>query len=156
VRFSFLQRLAHHRFHARFCTYSAATDSDLSAGLRTAVLAAFWCGLSPPVGDCQDGFLLHCTLPVLLSFWCRLHHLSALPLRGRQALRHGVHLSDPSGSDSPGRAPDQAVRSVGSKNLRGITGAYYFTVDDQGYVFSYFSGDFYFSRYGKQYKCSPL
>jgi len=35
--------------------------------------------------------------------------------RSRDAarLRHGPHLSDPSGSDSPRRASDQAVRSVG-------------------------------------------
>ena len=43
-----------------------------------------------------------------------VHHLPALPLRDRQALRHRAHLSDPSGSDPPGRAPDQAVRSVGA------------------------------------------
>ena len=36
-----------------------------------------------------------------------------LPLRGRQALHHLAHLSDSPGSDSSGRAPDQAVLSVG-------------------------------------------
>ena len=43
----------------------------------------------------------------------RLYYLSALPLRGRQALRHLADLSDSSGSDSPRGAPDQAVLSVG-------------------------------------------
>jgi hypothetical protein len=42
-----------------------------------------------------------------------VHHLPALPLRDRQALRHRAHLSDSPGSDSPGRALDQAVLSVG-------------------------------------------
>jgi len=54
-----------------------------------------------------------CGCPASCPLWCRLHHLPALPLRGRQALRHGAHLSDSSGSDSPGRALDQSVRSVG-------------------------------------------
>jgi hypothetical protein len=54
-----------------------------------------------------------CGCPASCSLWCRLHHLSALPLRGQQALRHGADLSDPSGSDPPGRAPHQAMRSVG-------------------------------------------
>ncbi len=46
--------------------------------------------------------------------------------------------------------------NVGAKNLKGMTGANHFSVNDQGYVFSYYSGDFSFSRYGKSYKCSPL
>lgn len=48
-------------------------------------------------------------VPHLASF----AYLPALPLRGRQALRHGADLSRPSGSDPPGRTLDQAVRSVG-------------------------------------------
>jgi hypothetical protein len=48
-----------------------------------------------------------------LPLRCRLHHLLALPLRGRQALRHPADLTDSSGSGSLGRAPDQAVLSVG-------------------------------------------
>ena len=49
------------------------------------------------------------TIPLLK----RLYDLSALSLRGRQALRHLADLSDSSGSDSSGRAPHQAVLSMG-------------------------------------------
>jgi hypothetical protein len=49
------------------------------------------------------------TIPILK----RLHHLPALPLRGGKALHHLADLSDSPGSDSSGRAPDQAVLSVG-------------------------------------------
>jgi len=42
-----------------------------------------------------------------------LHDLPALSLRGGQALHHPAHLPDSSGSDSPGRAPDSALFSVG-------------------------------------------
>ena len=51
------------------------------------------------------------TIPLLK----RLHHLPALSLRGRQALRHPAHLSDSSGSDSSRGAPRQAVLSVDGK-----------------------------------------
>ena len=43
----------------------------------------------------------------------RLYYLPALPLRGRQALRHLADLSDSSGSDSSWGALRQAVLSVG-------------------------------------------
>ena len=56
------------------------------------------------------------TLPLLK----RLYHLSALPLRGRQALHHLADLSDSSGSDSPRGASDQALLSVG--RLAGANG----------------------------------
>ena len=54
-----------------------------------------------------------CGCPAPFPYGCRVPHLSALPLRGRQALRHPADLSNPPGSNPPGRAPDQAVLSVG-------------------------------------------
>ena len=42
-----------------------------------------------------------------------LYYLSALSLWGWSALRHPAHLPDSSGSDSPRRAPDSEVFSVG-------------------------------------------
>ena len=42
-----------------------------------------------------------------------LHDLPALPLRGRQPLRHPADLPDSPGSDSSRGAPHQAVFSVG-------------------------------------------
>lgn len=44
----------------------------------------------------------------------------------------------------------------GAKNLRGLTGAAIFSVNDEGYSFYYGSGGHSFSRYGKEYKCYEL
>lgn len=46
--------------------------------------------------------------------------------------------------------------NVGAKNLKGMTGASHFIIEDKGYSYRYFSGDYTFSRYGKNYKCKPI
>jgi hypothetical protein len=46
--------------------------------------------------------------------------------------------------------------NVGAKNLKGITGASHFIIEDKGYSFRCFSGGYTFSRYGKNYKCKPI
>lgn len=46
--------------------------------------------------------------------------------------------------------------NVGAMNLKGMTGASHFGIEDRGYSYRYFSGDYTFSRYGKNYKCTPV
>jgi hypothetical protein len=53
--------------------------------------------------------------PIVCTLLKDIYDLPALPLCGGQALRHPADLPDSSGSDSPGRAPDSEVFSVGAQ-----------------------------------------